>query len=62
TQKMLVYALGRGLDYSDEFIVDDIVSKLEQNDGKIHVLLQSIVESSAFQRQRIAKQEILTSR
>ena len=62
TQKMLVYALGRGLDYSDEFIVDDIVSKLEQNDGKIHVLLQSIVESSAFQRQRIAKPETFTSR
>ncbi len=62
TQKMLVYALGRGLDYSDEFIVDDIVSKLESNDGKIHVLLQAIVESSAFQRQRSPKSETLTSR
>lgn len=62
TQKMLVYALGRGLDYSDEFIVDDIVAKLEQNDGKIHVLIKSIVESNAFQRQRTLNPESLTSR
>lgn len=62
TQKMLVYALGRGLDYSDEFLVDDIVAKLEQNDGKIHVLIRSIVESNAFQRQRIITSESLTSR
>ncbi|XZE21538.1 DUF1592 domain-containing protein [Pirellulaceae bacterium SH449] len=62
TEKMLVYALGRGLDYSDEHIIDEIVAKLDENDGAIHVLLKSIVESNAFQRQRVAKPKTLTSR
>lgn len=62
TEKMLVYALGRGLDYSDEHIIDEIVAKLDENDGAIHVLLKSIVESNAFQRQRVAKPKTVTSR
>ncbi len=52
TQKLMVYALGRGLDYQDEVIVDDIVAKLDNNNGKFSVLLNAIVESSPFQRQR----------
>ena len=62
TQKLLVYALGRGLDYSDEYLIDTIVENLESQDGKIHVLLESIIQSNAFQRQRIAPTETFTSR
>ncbi len=52
TQKLLIYALGRGLDYPDEVIVDDIVAELEQADGKFSVMLSKVVQSAAFQRQR----------
>src|SRR6185436_14842312 len=34
TEKMLTYALGRGLDYYDVETVDQIVARLEQNHGR----------------------------
>ena len=50
TEKMLTYALGRALEYEDILTVDDIVIKLELNDGKANELLGGIVKSAAFQR------------
>lgn len=55
TQKLLTYALGRGLDYGDEHVVDLIVQRLKAGDGKFSVLLQGVVESAPFQKQRIPK-------
>jgi hypothetical protein len=55
TEKMLTYALGRGLEYHDEHTVDVIVARLEANDGRFSALLMGIVESSPFQRQRQKK-------
>jgi len=52
TEKMLMYALGRGLEYHDVHTVDEIVDRLQQNGGRIGVLLQSVVESVPFQKQR----------
>ena len=53
TQKMLTYALGRGLDYGDEQTVDLIVQRLKSQDGKFSALLQGVIESAPFQKQRI---------
>lgn len=52
TQKMLTFALGRGLDYQDEHHVDLIVEKLSASGGKFNDLIYGVVESSPFQRQR----------
>jgi mono/diheme cytochrome c family protein len=52
TQKLLTFALGRGLDYADEHTVDIIVERLEQNGGQFSALLQGVVESAPFQRIR----------
>lgn len=52
TEKVLIYAIGRGLDYYDEHTIDQIVEKLEQEDGRFSVLITGIVESAPFQRQR----------
>jgi mono/diheme cytochrome c family protein len=52
TEKMLTYALGRGLDYYDEHTVDIIVARLEKNQGKFSELLSGIIESAPFQKQR----------
>jgi len=50
TEKMLTYALGRGLDYYDVETVDQIVARLEQAGGRPSALLTGIVESAPFQK------------
>jgi hypothetical protein len=52
TEKMLIYALGRGLEPYDLHTVDDIVSKLEVSKGRLSVLIGGIIDSPAFQRRR----------
>ena len=52
TEKMLTYALGRGLEYYDVATVDQIVERLEQAGGKPSALLLGIVESTPFQKTR----------
>lgn len=52
TEKMLTYALGRGLDYYDTHTVDQIVERLEKNNGRFSALLNGIIESAPFQKQR----------
>ncbi len=52
TEKMLIYALGRGLEYYDEHTVDLIVQQLDQHEGKMSVLLMGIIQSAAFDKQR----------
>jgi hypothetical protein len=56
TQKLLTYALGRGLDYYDVETVDQIVARIEQSGGKPSALLAGIVESAPFQKTRMAGQ------
>lgn len=51
SRKMLIYAIGRSLDYRDTHTVDVIVKQLEDDDGRIATLITSIVESPAFQKQ-----------
>jgi len=52
TEKMLTYAVGRGLEYYDTETVDKIVADLEQNNGRFSVLLNDIIMSAPFQQQR----------
>jgi hypothetical protein len=52
TEKMLVYALGRGLEYPDVQTVDTIVERLERTNGRPSVLLTGIIESAPFQKRR----------
>jgi hypothetical protein len=55
TEKMLTYALGRGLDYYDVETVDVIVGRIEKNDGRFSTLLTGIIESAPFQKRRAMK-------
>ena len=52
TEKMLTFALGRGLEYYDKRPVDKIVDRLEGNDGKSFHLVMGIVESLPFDMKR----------
>ena len=56
TEKMLTYALGRGLEYYDVHTVDAIAADLDREGGKMSVLLTGIVESAAFQKQRVERE------
>ena len=52
TEKMLIYALGRGLDYYDEPTVARIAFMLEKNDYRFSTLIAGIVKSPAFLTRR----------
>ena len=53
TQKLLTYALGRGLDYYDVETVDQIVDRIEKSGGRPSALLTGIIESAPFQKTRV---------
>jgi len=52
TEKLLTYALGRGLEYYDLATVDAIVTRLEKSNGRPSELIAGILESAPFQRTR----------
>jgi hypothetical protein len=51
-EKLLTYALGRGLEYYDKCTVDTIVKNVAANQDKFSVLVLEIVNSDAFQKRR----------
>lgn len=52
SEKLMTYALGRGLDYYDTHTIDKLVKTLESNNGRILTLVEGIVDSPAFQKTR----------
>jgi len=53
TEKMLTYALGRGLEYYDKCAVDKIVEALEKDNYRFGTLIIEIVKSEPFQRRKL---------
>ena len=49
TEKLLTYALGRGLEPADSVTVDSITEKLMAGGGKFSTLLMAMIEGPAFQ-------------
>jgi len=56
TEKLLIYALGRGLDYYDVETVDQIVARIEKADGRVSALIAGVVESAPFQKTRLSNE------
>lgn len=52
TEKMLTYALGRGLEYYDKRAVDQIAAAVAQNQNHISSLVLEIVKCEPFQERR----------
>jgi hypothetical protein len=52
TEKVLTYALGREVGYYDTETVDQIVARLEAENGRFSVLLRGVIDSAAFQKRR----------
>ncbi len=59
SQKLLTYALGRGVEYTDTTAVDALVVQLESSGGRLSALLQGIVNSAAFQQRRDANPSVI---
>jgi len=49
-EKMLTYALGRGLEYYDKCAVDQIVARMQAEDYRFSALLNGVVASDPFQK------------
>jgi hypothetical protein len=56
TEKMLTYALGRGLEYYDRSIVESIVAQLESGGYRSSVLITEIAKSDPFRLRRGTKE------
>lgn len=56
TEKMLIFALGRGLEYYDVETCDQIVVRMEAADGRPSALIAGVVESAPFQKTRSVHQ------
>jgi hypothetical protein len=52
TEKMFIYAMGRGAEPGDQATLDTIVDRLEAEKGSLQTLIAGIIESPAFQRRR----------
>lgn len=56
-EKLTTYALGRGLEYYDKCVLDDLQLKLKQGGDKFSALVLGIVESDPFQKRRGQRRE-----
>ncbi|RYD49660.1 MAG: DUF1585 domain-containing protein, partial [Verrucomicrobiaceae bacterium] len=52
SEKLFTYAVGRGVEYYDAVTIDQLVERLQKNDGKLRELIYGIVESAPFQKRR----------
>ncbi|MCA9056544.1 MAG: DUF1592 domain-containing protein, partial [Planctomycetaceae bacterium] len=55
SERLLTYALGRGLEPEDEETLDRLVAELDASGGQTSALIGGIVKSAAFQRMRPAE-------
>jgi len=53
-EKMLTFALGRGVEMTDACHVDEIVQKTKQSNYNMGALIQAIVESDPFRKKKIS--------
>jgi hypothetical protein len=61
TDKLLTYALGRGLERYDKPVVASIVRKMPENDYRFSALVLGIVNSLPFQQRRTTASPLSTS-
>ena len=52
SEKLLTYAIGRGIEYYDSTTIQQLVDHLETHDGKLVELIHAITTSAPFQKRR----------
>ena len=51
-EKLITFALGRGLEYYDKCVLDELVAKLKAGDDRFSALVLAIVDSEPFQKRK----------
>lgn len=51
-EKLLTYAIGRGLEYYDTVTIEQMTEKLKTDQGAMRTLIYGVVESAPFQKRR----------
>jgi mono/diheme cytochrome c family protein len=52
TEKLLTFAVGRGIEYYDAPAIDTLTEALEHNGGDLRKLVHGVIESAPFQKRR----------
>jgi hypothetical protein len=52
SEKLLTYAIGRGVEYYDSTTISLLTERMEKNNGQLRELILGIVESAPFQKRR----------
>lgn len=52
SEKLLTYAIGRGIEYYDSTTIEQLVAQMNKNDGKLTELIHAITTSAPFQMRR----------
>lgn len=52
SEKLLTYAIGRGVEYYDSTTINQLTAHMEKNDGKLIELIHAITTSAPFQMRR----------
>ncbi len=52
SEKLLTYAIGRGVEYYDSPTINILTDRLDKNGGKLRELILGIIESAPFQKRR----------
>ncbi|MFK7767527.1 MAG: DUF1592 domain-containing protein [Mariniblastus sp.] len=52
TEKMLIYALGRGLEYFDECTLDQIIAQTKKDDYRFSEMIYAVVSSDPFRKRQ----------
>jgi len=58
SEKMLTYALGRGLEYYDKCAVEQITKRLAKNKYRFSSLMLEVIKSTPFQMHRGEEQQL----
>ena len=56
-EKLLTFALGRGLEYYDKCVLDELVAKLKSADDQFSALILAIAESDPFTKRQSQRSE-----
>jgi hypothetical protein len=56
-EKLLTYAIGRGVEFYDKCALDDIASEVEKNGHRFSTLVLAVVKSDPFQKRRAKRPE-----
>lgn len=56
-EKLLTYALGRGLEYYDKCVLDELVAKLNKGQDRFSSLVLAVVQSEPFQKRKGKRSE-----